>query len=177
MDELTNNLKCRNCVRLVFTMNCHKIWERVTRRPRAVVIAYNFGIWHCASNHIVGRHDPITSSSSSLYCVITSHNSPFYFSPSRSSSIMCCTCLWLECCIQNSRRISHSSQNTCRVNDHTAWHIMSHQALRISNSCWQTFMQGGLMLIISHYVIKQADGITQRIHSTGCELHEAGAQW
>lgn len=64
--------------------------------------------------------------------------------------------------IQDSRHVSHSSQNNWRVNEHTARHITSHQALWISSTAaGKAFMQSRLMLIISHSVIKGADGGTR----------------
>lgn len=78
-----------------------------------------------------------------------------------------------RCTIQDSRHVSHSSQNNCRVNEHTARHITSHQALWISSTAaGEAFMQSRLMLIISHSVIKGADGGTREDSP-----HWHGAKW
>ena len=75
--------------------------------------------------------------------------------------------------IQDSRHVSHSSQNNCRVNEHTARHITSHRALWISSTAaGKAFMQSRLMLIISHSVIKGADGGTREDSP-----HWLGAKW
>lgn len=86
------------------------------------------------------------------------------------------TNMWPGCrAIQDSIHVSNSSQNNCRVNEHTARNDPP-GIMDVRHSCWKAFMQSWLMLIISHSVIEEAVGGTPRTHLAGLAVNKAGGR-
>lgn len=78
---------------------------------------------------------------------------------------------------QDSGHVSHSCQNNCWVNEHTARRVTSRRALWISyTAAGGRIAQSRLMLIISHRVVTGADGGAPRTHLVGLPLSQAGGR-
>lgn len=122
----TGTMWCLACSMETHSVCCGSIAFTVASSCRNLVLAYTL---HCRRTR-----DPLLLPSSFYYTII-SRSPSLYFPPSRSTAIVRCTCMWPERrAIQDSRHVSHSSQNNCRVNEHTARHITSRQALWISST-------------------------------------------
>lgn len=143
---------------------CGRAASTITSFCRNLVSAY---MLHCGTTC-----DP-NATTSYYYTIIPSSSPSLCFPPSRSATAHW-TNMWPQRrAIRDSGHVSHSCQNNCRVNEHTARRVTSRQALWISYAAaGGVFMQSRLMLIISHSVVKEADGGTRRTHLIGL-----GAKW